>query len=69
MISSWKLDGPRFVLDVTVPPNTTANVLLHGTTAQAVRGVEGARDVQQRDRDLLIVVGSGNYQFTVRPLR
>jgi len=65
VMSSWKLDGPRFVLDVTVPPNTSANVLLWGTTAQAVRGAEGARDIQQRDRDVLIVVGSGNYQFTV----
>jgi alpha-L-rhamnosidase len=28
VVSSWKLDGQRFVLDVTVPPNTTAEIKL-----------------------------------------
>jgi alpha-L-rhamnosidase len=26
--SSWRIDGPRFTLDVTIPPNTTATVQL-----------------------------------------
>ena len=28
VVSSWKLDGRRFVLDVTIPPNTTAEIKL-----------------------------------------
>ena len=63
-VSAWRLDGQRMVLDVTVPPNATANVMLWDTKAEDVRGLAAAQDTQQRDRDLLVVVGSGTYQFT-----
>jgi alpha-L-rhamnosidase len=36
--TAWRLDGRRFVLDVTVPPNTTADVILPGSTAPATVG-------------------------------
>jgi alpha-L-rhamnosidase len=71
-ISSWRLDGQRFALDVTAPPNTTADVMLWNTTPQAVleggrplSGRPGVLYVQQRGRDLLVTVGSGEYRFTV----
>ena len=30
--SAWRLDGQRFVLNISIPPNTTADVILPGTT-------------------------------------
>jgi len=71
-VSSWKVAGQRFVLDVTVPPNTTADVTLWETTVEHVRegvrpltDVAGVRDVQQRGANVVVTVGSGDYEFTV----
>ena len=71
-VSSWKVAGQRFVLDVTVPPNTTADVTLWETTVGHVRegvrpltDVAGVRDVQQRGANVIVTVGSGDYEFTV----
>ena len=36
--SAWRQDGQRFVLNVTVPPNTTADVVLPGTTVPVTVG-------------------------------
>lgn len=37
--SAWKLDGPQFTLDVAIPPNTTADVVLPtGETAHVGSG-------------------------------
>jgi alpha-L-rhamnosidase len=63
--SSWKLDGPRFVLAVSVPPNTTADVTLWETTPERVIGLAGVREVQRRGTDVVVTVGSGDYEFTV----
>jgi alpha-L-rhamnosidase len=40
LVSSWRLDsgGGRFMLTVTVPPNTTADVTLPGTTVPVTVG-------------------------------
>ena len=66
--SAWRLDGQRFVLDVVVPPNTTADVTIGGTTLTRVR--EGGRPVSsavQRGADVVVTIGSGNYEFTREP--
>ena len=72
--SSWRLEARRFSLGVTVPPNTTADVTLWGTTVERVaeggrtlRDVAGVRTAQQRGRDVVVTVGSGTYEFTVSP--
>jgi alpha-L-rhamnosidase len=72
VVSSWRLDAQRFVLDVTVPPNAAADVTLWGTTVahvqergRPVRGAPDVHDVQQRGRDVVVTVGSGEYEFTV----
>ncbi|HUC40480.1 MAG TPA: family 78 glycoside hydrolase catalytic domain [Gemmatimonadales bacterium] len=64
--SSWKLDDQRFVLAVSVPPNTMADVTLWETTPERVSGLTGVREVQQRGPDVVVTVGSGDYEFTVR---
>jgi alpha-L-rhamnosidase len=66
LVSSWRLEDRRFVLDVTIPPNTTADVSLASTTPDHVRedgrAVGGAR---QNGQDVVVTVGSGTYEFTV----
>ncbi len=70
--SAWRRDAQRFVLEVTVPPNTSAEVTLWETQVDQVRegerplsGAPGVRDVRQRGRDVVVIVGSGNYELTV----
>ncbi|HLZ44904.1 MAG TPA: alpha-L-rhamnosidase C-terminal domain-containing protein, partial [Gemmatimonadales bacterium] len=65
VVSSWHVEAHRFVLDVTVPPNTSADVTLAGTTAAHVSGLAGVRAIQQRGSDVVVTVGSGDYEFTV----
>jgi len=55
-----------------VPPNTSADVTLSGTTPEHVRerarslnGAPGVREVRQSGRDVIVTVGSGDYSFTV----
>ena len=68
--SAWRLEGPRFVLDVTVPANTSAEVTLWDARLDRVReaGValnasEGVRSARQRGNDVIVDVGSGRYSF------
>ena len=70
--SSWRLGDRDFVLEASVPPNTTGDVVLIETTVdrvreagRAVRGIPGVRDVRQVGRDVVVVVGSGDYKFSV----
>ena len=60
-----------FTLDVTVPPNTTAQVTLWRTRLDAVReggralpGTAGVLAARQEGSDVLLEVGSGSYTFT-----
>jgi alpha-L-rhamnosidase len=62
---SWKIEGDRFLAEVTVPPNTMAEVTLpiRGDVAeggQTAKGRPGIREVNGNKLSL----GSGNYQFS-----
>jgi len=70
--SAWRLEGRRFVLDLTVPANTSAEVTLWDALLDQVRegGValnasEGVRSSRQRGNDVIVDVGSGRYSFAV----
>ena len=72
--SSWKIEDDRFVLDVTIPPNTTATV--HVPVADVVseggRPVEEAEGVELLSADegeTVFSVGSGRYEFAGRVAR
>jgi len=41
--SDWKIEGDEFVLDVTIPPNTSATVVIPAQSVEAVR--EGGKSV------------------------
>jgi alpha-L-rhamnosidase len=72
VVSAWRFGERDVVLETAVPPNTTADVTLIETTIDRVReggrplrGIPGVRDVRQAGRDVIVTVGSGDYQFTV----
>jgi alpha-L-rhamnosidase len=71
LASAWKLEESQFVLDVTIPSNTTAEVVLWDTRIDRVReggrplaGDAGIRTATQQGDDVLMVVGSGHYRFS-----
>src|SRR5215210_6565260 len=72
--SSWKIEDDRFVLEVLIPPNTTATV--HMPSADGVS--EGGRPVEEADGvevlrvgegETVLSVGSGRYEFVGRVAR
>ncbi len=67
---SWKRESGNIVLDVTVPGNTTADIVLPSGSAGAIResggplaGAPGVRDIQPGEKTT-ITAGSGLYRFT-----
>jgi alpha-L-rhamnosidase len=74
--SAWRFGERDFLLDASVPANTTAEVVLSETTVDRVReggkplrGLPGIRDVRQDGRDVIVTVGSGDYKFAVARVR
>jgi alpha-L-rhamnosidase len=68
--SAWSVDGKRFRLDVTIPPNTTATIHVPAGAADQVteggKPVAPARGVSllhSEDGVTVFRVGSGKYQF------
>jgi alpha-L-rhamnosidase len=68
--SAWRVDGGRFRLNVTVPPNTTATVYVPASAADQVTegGAPAARSrgvspLRSEDGAIVFRVGSGRYQF------
>ncbi len=69
---AWKQEAARFTLDVTIPPNTSATVILPGDPNAVVR--EGGRELpdakgvklrSRNDQQIELSVGSGEYRFEV----
>jgi hypothetical protein len=68
----WSIEGDRFSLHATVPPNTTATVFLPAQSAEAVResgrplaAARGMRVLAPIAEGLPVEVGSGHYSFRV----
>lgn len=68
--SAWKIIDGKFILDVVIPPNTTANILLPRSINTTV--LENGVDVEQlglkkysqkENNNKGFEVGSGNYHF------
>jgi len=73
IVSRWRNQGGSFELQTTIPPNTTATVMLPANGAQSITEsgkpldqAEGVRWLrQERDRAVL-AIGSGSYHFICR---
>jgi alpha-L-rhamnosidase len=72
--SSWKIEDDRFVLEVLIPPNTTATIHVPCTDDVS----EGGRPVDQAggvellragEEETVLSVGSGRYEFAGRITR
>jgi alpha-L-rhamnosidase len=73
LVSEWRIVDGELRLSVTVPVNTTAEVVIPTASAHAVREENvpavSARGVERsafKDGHLTLLVGSGDYEFTVR---
>ena len=74
LASDWRLEGERLVLEVTIPANTSAEVVLRDSDVGRVRessrplgGTPGIRSVAQLGKDVVLTIGSGTYRFTTPP--
>ncbi len=67
--SNWKLKGGLFILEVLIPANTTAAIVLNGAYAEKVKesgqmiSENGDFEVEQGKNWLRIELGSGKYIF------
>lgn len=67
--SAWSIDNGIFTLDVIVPPNTTAEILLPSVTEQITEGgldintIKEITGIQKIGNDEHLNVGSGTYHF------
>jgi alpha-L-rhamnosidase len=71
IVSDWKIEGGQFRLNVVIPANTTAEVILPASSAAAVReggqpadGAAGISSVTLVDGHAVLAIGSGAYAFT-----
>jgi len=69
--SGWKMEEGRMMVQVTVPVNTTADILLHGAqmeqlseSGRSVHEMDGVITVDTEDDAVHITVGSGQYTFS-----
>jgi len=67
--SAWSIDNGIFTLDVIVPPNTTAEIVLPSVTDQITEGgldintVKEITGIQKTGNDEHLNIGSGTYHF------
>jgi alpha-L-rhamnosidase len=69
--SSWKIEDDRFVLEVLIPPNTTAKIHVPCTddVSEGGRPVDEAGGIEflrAGGEETVLSVGSGRYEFTGR---
>lgn len=74
LASEWKLADGELTLAVTIPANTSAEVVIPAENAEAVResgaaalSATGVQRFAFKDGRLTLLVGSGRYEFTARP--
>ena len=73
LASEWKLADDKLTLAVTIPVNTSAEVVIPAESAEAVcedsRSATAARGVKWaafKDGKVILLVGSGRYEFATR---
>ena len=69
--SHWKQQGGKFILDVTIPFNTTADIYIPGDMTKTTEGGTGLssrkdiRDPRQEGAYTVVETGCGIYHFEV----
>lgn len=73
--TDWKINGSKFVLDVTVPANTKATVSIPSASSadvtesgSSVEKADGIKFLRQEQNKTIVEVGSGTYHFVSQNL-
>jgi alpha-L-rhamnosidase len=61
--SSWRRHEDKLILNVTVPPNTTATVTIPGTNIIESGNLVGAKLLRTEGKSSIFEIGSGSYRF------
>ena len=67
--SAWSVDSGKITIDITVPPNTTAQIVLplvNGNVTESGADINTVKDltnIKNVDNDIQLTAGSGNYHF------
>jgi len=76
--SSWRKDGDRLYMDVTIPANSTASVHVPTQGGEvteggdsvwdgtSLRSVPGLRSAEMQNGVLVFEIGSGSYSFQIQ---
>ena len=71
--SAWTIEGERFNLEVTIPPNTTAVVHVPAAdgyaiseSSRAIGEADGVEHLRTDGEEVVLSVGSGDYEFVGR---
>jgi alpha-L-rhamnosidase len=73
LASEWKITNGKLTLAVTVPANTSAEVVIPAASTEAVRegnvaagSAPGVKGAAFKDGKVTLLVGSGRYEFATR---
>jgi alpha-L-rhamnosidase len=76
IMSAWSIEGDRFELEVTIPPNTKATVHIPAADGATVtegdvplEEAEGVEYLRASGQEAILAVGSGRYRFAGRVAR
>jgi alpha-L-rhamnosidase len=74
IVSAWRIERDRFFLEVTIPANTRAQVVLPTADLKAISegetsidDAEGVEFHRIESDEIILEVGSGDYRFLVSP--
>ncbi len=72
--SAWRIEEDRFLFDVSIPANTSAQVVLPAGDLDAVREsattidqADGVTVLRMEESEVILAIGSGSYRFAVQP--
>ena len=70
IVSNWKREGKKLMMDVTIPPNSTGTIFVPSKDAATVTEsgkpageAKGVKFLRMEKNAAVYAVGSGNYQF------
>ncbi|OXU15095.1 family 78 glycoside hydrolase catalytic domain [Sedimentisphaera salicampi] len=62
--TEWKIEGGKFILDVEIPANTSANVYLPTENIESIRqNGHKIKDAEPAQEAAVVHIGSGQYRF------
>ena len=63
IVSDWQRAGGKFILQTTIPANTTAEIFVPAKSPETVKKSSGARFLRMENQCAVFAVGSGDHRF------